>query len=145
MARITVRVPVRSTWSITDRLRLYLGTENAASLAASTPAGGTLAAEVPARGDGAAVYGWGEGEWGEGGWGGSAFPRAVLVADYLSTDKCAQLPLGVRVIDAAGNESDVYEGAAQLADPPIGARDLTVEPTDDPLEALLSWTASPDV
>lgn len=163
MALIIARVPRKIAWSITDQLQLWLGTENAASLAASTPTGGRLAAQVPAWGEGDAhggfgsegfgeggfggggTYGFGDGEFGYGEFGIHDAPRAVLEAQHQSVDKCATLPVGVIVVDACGNASVLFETIAQIHDPPIGARDLTVTPTENTLEALLTWTESPDV
>jgi len=147
MARIIARVPRKIPWLPSDTLQLWIGSENVASLAASTPAGGTLATEVLAWGQGDAQdgYGWGQGEWGYGEWGNHNAPRAELEAEYTSADKCATLPVGVKVVDACGNVSVVFETTIQIHDPPQGARDVQVVANENTLEALVTWDESQDV
>ena len=70
---------------------------------------------------------------------------AVITYEYYPTDKCATLPLGVSIVDAAGNRTTGPEDTVQLADPPIGARSPAVAATANPGEVRLSWTESPDV
>ena len=49
MARLTARIPIEPNWVERDKLLLKVGSENAANLAASTPAGGTTVAQASAR------------------------------------------------------------------------------------------------
>lgn len=132
-------------------------------------AGGTLADTHPAWPSGTEIGGWGSNAWGDGtswtllgqamawadpasDWGGGAWGISMPAADVFryryrptSGGKSAQLPVGVRVADAAGNESAVTETLVQLDDAPIGARDLAVAATATPNEAALTWTQSPDI
>ena len=164
MARLAVKIPRRLAWAASDVLEVHIGSENAASLAASTPSGGSKVAELPAWGDefvrggfggggfgggsfgfASGGYGFGMGEFGYGEFGLHDAPRAVIEFDYSSSDKCATLPVGVKVRDACGNVSDVFETVVQLHDPPRGARNLQVAATASPLQARLTWDKSPDV
>lgn len=142
MADLTIRVPVRSNWIESDHVQLFIGTENAADLAASTPAGGTKVNDQSAR-PGNVQGGFGQGQFGAGPFGGAH--TVVIKHTYRSTDKCASLPIGVKVVDQAGNVSAVYETVKMLADPPRGARGLAIAATANTNEAKLSWTASPDI
>lgn len=164
MSLIRVKVMTDVDWSLSDRVELWLGSENAASLAASTPSGGRMVLEVPAWGDAGVKggfgadpfggvpfgfsqggYGFGLGEFGFGAFGTSDVPRVRLEYHYPPSDKCATLPVGVKVRDLAGNRSNVIETIATFHAPPRPARRLTVHRTLNILEALLRWEASPDV
>ena len=169
MAVITATIPRDLDWLPDDTLELYVGTENAADLASSTPAGGTLVAEISPWPGGVGKGGLGApglalGEFilgnnpGDGrmlgepgsvlGYGqlSIAMPApAVIEYEYHATDKCATLPVGVSIVDAAGNRTTGPEDVVQLEDPPIGARSPAVAATANPGEVRLSWTASPDV
>ena len=126
----TPPVAPATPWRAGDVVRLRLGSEEAPSLAASTPPGGRVAASASAAGpDGQAV-------------------SPTLSAIHAAQDKSAVLPLGVEVVDAAGNASDPYEGFVQLADPPAPAGRPTVAATANPPtpgEALITFSPSPDV
>lgn len=164
MATIRIKLITLLSWQPGDVLRLYAGSENAASLAASTPAGGVLVAEVEpwpagvARGGlgtgalgGAPLgyssegFGLGVGELGFGALGVNDVPRTTLEYEHLADDVCATLPVGVCIADAAGNESTKAEAVLQLSDPPQGARNLRVGSTGNIGEALLTWTPSKHV
>ena len=90
-------------------------------------------------------HGFGTGELGFESLGENEVPRAVLNFAINADDKCSFVPLGVRVVDQAGNVSAELEQLLWLADPPMGARDLVAAPTANPGEVHLSWTPSPDV
>lgn len=140
--------PLPVTITTTDTLRLYIGTENATNLAASTPAGGTLVLAQAALVNGQAeTYNWGLGAWGAPGssWGSGFTPASEITYQYKPIDKSCTLPVGVKIADAAGNESSVIETVIQIADIPQGVRNLAVQATLNSNEALLTWTASPDV
>lgn len=126
MAKIRITVIVHASWVSTDKLRVYRGSENAASLAASTPTGGNL---VETR----AV--------------GTAAPGSDLTFDfgYSPTDKCATLPVGVILEDAAGNQQTVLQTTVALRDPPRAPGRPSVAATANPGEATLAWAASPDL
>jgi hypothetical protein len=164
MALIRVKVQRLSTWSPTDRLRLYIGTENAASLAASTPAGGTMVMDVPAfdgpsgseKGglgfeqldqaidvEGAPAVDAGELDREE--LDVLALPRKVIEYRYFPGNRSATLPIGVKRADAAGNESAVVETVVQLADTPRAPRNVVAHATVNAGEVRLTWTQSPDV
>lgn len=164
MAKLTAKVPRRIAWSAQDVLELWIGSENAASLAASSPAGGAKVAEAPAWGDAfvrgglgfdalgmnplgytSVGFGLGVGELGYGELGIHDAPRAIITHNYRASDKCAVLPVGVKVRDACGNVSTVFETTVQIHDPPQGARNLAIASTGTPLQARLTWDASPDV
>lgn len=125
MAKLTVNVTVPSGWADTDKVLLYVGTENAADLAASTPAGGRLVQTLNV---------------------GEAVEDDVLTLEHthVSTDKCATLPLGVKVQDAAGNINAVTETTVQLADPPAGVGRPDVS-SSKAGAATLTWLASADL
>lgn len=119
---IRVTVTIDPDWRGDDRLVLFFGSENAADLSSSTPSGGTRVL------DQAVVDG------------------GTLEYRYTPTDKCATLPVGVAVQDAAGNLSALDETVVQLSDTPAGPTNLRVsQPTPGSSEALLEWDASPDV
>ena len=102
MARLTITVTVPGGgWADDDKVQLFVGSENAADLAASTPTGGT---QVDERRVGQAEAG----------------DTIELTHTHHSDDKCATLPVGVKLEDAAGNVSAVTETTVQLADPPEG-------------------------
>jgi hypothetical protein len=164
MALIRVKVQRLSTWSPTDRLRLYVGTEGAASLAASTPAGGTLVSDVPAfdAPGGAEKGGLGfealdeaidvegspaidDGELDYEELDVMALPRKTLEYRYLPTNRSATLPIGVKRADSSGNESAVVETVIQLADKPRPTRNVVAHATVNAGEVRLTWTQSPDV
>jgi len=161
--KISARVHRDLDWLPTDQLRLKVGSEGAASLSASSPAGGTVVQEVDAwprqlrggLGDGplgeeplgysTVGYGLGVGGLGYGALGVNDAPRVELEHEHLPTDVTAVLPIGVTVIDEAGNESSVLETVVAINDPPKGARGLGAAGTGTPGEVALSWTESPDV
>lgn len=129
MALITANILIEASWEATDVLELVVGDEGAADLASSL-GGGRVIARRAVWPDGVQVDG---------------VTHAQLQAHYPPTDKCATLPVGVRVRDAEGNVSDVEETLVQLADRPRGVRNVTIAATDNPLEVALTWTESPDV
>lgn len=164
MAEITLTVPINLDWPQDAALVLYLGSENAADLANSQPAGGTEVASVPAWPGGterpklgdavlgetllgveATGYKLGDGLLGAGVLGQNDVPPAVLRYAYDPDDVDATLPVGVAVRDGAGNESAKLETTVQLADPPAPATDAAVGSTGNANEARLSWAASADV
>lgn len=130
MAIVRANAAVLESWVPGDRVRLLIGSENASSLAASTPAGGTVVADS-AVGTLAAAGATS---------GGKTVERRVL-----PEDKCAVLPIGVDAADAPGNDSAEFETWVQLNDAPDAATDPLLAATANPNEALLTWTASPDV
>jgi hypothetical protein len=170
MATLRVKVGRKTTWLASDRLLLVLGSEGAADLAGSTPAGGTVVQTVePWPNNGQTKGGWGagrwgswvaeprrhgwglgpltwrfgQGEWSQGAWGGSMPPRLVIEHVYRPAGACTTLPLGVKLRDVAGNVSDVLETVVEISDPPKGARDLRAVATVNDLEIRLTFTQSP--
>lgn len=129
MARIRVTIPVDPAWDAADKVVLLVGSENAGTLAASTPAGGTVAAvvEVAERAD-------------------EVSPDPIVItAEVQVSDKCAMLPIGVAVEDEHGNRSTPLESFERVFDVPRGARDHAIAATENPNEALLTFAASLDV
>jgi len=126
MARIKAGVTILAGWQPDETLILLIGSENVASLALSTPAGGTEVARLLV---GAATVG----------------QVVSLEHDYSPTDKCASLPVGYAIEDPQGNRSAAFEGVANLRDPPEGVPRPTVAATANPGEGLITWTLSPDV
>jgi len=124
MAKLKITFAIKTQWTAEDRLRILRGSENAMDLASSTPAGGRVIHEVavPVEQD--------------------SFSYQF---EYQPDNKCAWLPLGAAVVDAAGNQSMIAESLAPMHDPPRGARDLVITPTGTPGEATLTWTQSPDL
>ena len=164
MALIAAKTTVDLDWLENDVLQLFVGTEDAADLASSTPAGGTMVLEqdvwannaqkgglgmgqlgLAPLGFSSVGFGLGEGELGFGALGINDVPRALVEHHYDPTDKCAALPVGVKVRDRGENVSAVIEKRIQLADVPKGARSVTIAGTGSPREARLTWTASADV
>jgi len=134
MATLTVTATIPAAHTPDTVYRLLVGTENAASLAASTPAGGTRLIDLTL------------GELADG----SGTSAIVLEATYTPDGRCATLPVGVAAIDAAGNVSSVVETTVNLADPPRGVNDLAISATDPGSPAIdgaadLTWSVSPDV
>ena len=129
MARFRITASVKEAWLDSDKLVVLVGSENAASLAASTPTGGTFvktstvaAAKLPSD------------------------PTTVrLEYDYTPTDKCASLPVGLASCDPQGNTSTPDESILQLRDPPRGVPRPTAAATESANEAQLTWTLSPDI
>lgn len=163
MATLTVRVPREISWSTAHRLRLRVGSEGASSLSASTPAGGMVVAEVrpwqdlqpaglglgalgseslgfPSEGPGL-----GEGELGYGALGLDEQPRVALSADLRPVDRLARLPVGVDVVDGAGNVSAVVEQLVELSDVPAGVRDAQISAGASAGMARVTWTRSSNV
>jgi hypothetical protein len=165
MATLRFRIGRKTSWQASDRLLLVLGSEGAADLASSTPAGGTVVQVVepwPNGGQtkggwgagrwgqgqwglGPLTWGWGAGEWGQGAWGGSMVPRLVIDHVYRPTDVCTTLPVGVKLRDLAGNVSTVLETVVSISDPPKGTRDLRAVATVNDLEVRLTFTQSPNL
>jgi len=167
MATLRYKISRLGSWQTSDKLQLVVGTEDAANLAGSTPAGGTVVREVePWPNAGQTQGGWGAGlwseflwgvgpltwpwgadasEWGGGVWGGSLIPRLIVDVVYRPTLVCCTLPVGVKLRDLAGNISTVLESLVTIKDPPIGARNLRVASSGDALEARLTFTQSPHV
>lgn len=164
MSDFTVRVPRDFDWLPSDQVELLLGSENAADLATSTPAGGTVVADISPWQDGiergglgadplgeaplgfsSIGYGLGEGELGFGALGINDAPRLIIEHTYRPTDKCASIPVGVQIRDKPGNVQSGPETTATLADPPKGARGLATAATASPREVQLTWTESSDV
>lgn len=160
---ITLRVQRREDWPADARLLLYVGTENAADLAASTPAGGTEVMDEPVWPERAEMSGFGRGSFGEGrlgtfthafgfghgefgrfAFGESCTPRRTLRYRYDAVDPCADLPVGVKV-SAAGNVSSVAETVVTFAQTPRPVTRFTVGPGSMHSVAKLTWTASPDI
>jgi hypothetical protein len=165
-------LPVQASWDTTAQVRLLVGSENVGTLAASTPSGGSLITQVPAwpgggadrggfgsGGFGAEPFGldgfasqhpFGSGPFGVNPFGCNEIPPLAIPFQLFPADKCASVPIGIRVVDAAGNVSAVIEQLLWLADPPVGAHDLAVAPiivssSPVPGEVRLTWTLSPDV
>lgn len=129
MARLKFTASVGGGWQDSDELVVLVGTENAASLAASDPVGGSIVRTVTVAN--AKL---------------TADPQQVRIEyDYAPTDKCATLPVGLAIRDPAGNTSAVSEDLIQLRDPPLGVGRPTAAATVNPNEALLTWDLSPDV
>lgn len=173
MADLTIQVWRQDTWTPDDTVELWVGSLMAfpASLAASTPEGGTMVAEAPAWPSLAAqgsIAGQMIGEAIIGrnvyaptigqaliGYSTIANPAGPLIMTHRyhppAGNVCGYLPIGIYLRDAVGNRSTVYETQVKVSDPPRGARGLAVNPSldeeDAPIagEALLSWTPSPDV
>lgn len=127
MARLTINVTVPAGgWADDDKVLLYVGDENAADLAASTPAGGRLVKTLPV---------------------GQATAAGTVIAirhTHNTTDKCATLPYGVKLKDAAGNVNTLTEDVAQLADPPAGVGRPGVT-SGKSGQAVFTWLASTDL
>lgn len=125
MSRRIVNVTIEPGWLPTDTIRVYRGTENAADLASSASVQLVGRAKV----------------------GGAATGSIIAIEfDHVAQDKCGTLPIGVAVKDQAGNEHPSRkEGLMPLMDPPIPPGRPDVAATANPGEALLSWTASPDL
>jgi len=171
MAQITVSIPRDRDWPADARARLMIGSEGAASLAASSPSGGTHVMDVnvwPAAGRlrggwgapgtvwGATLISWGQlGQvagwadpataWGGGAWGVTMPGELVMVYRYWPTDKTATLPVGVVVADAAGNVSGAVEAVVTLDDAPRGVTDMAIAAGSADNQADLTWTLSNDV
>lgn len=124
MSRRKANVTVESGWLPTDTILVYHGTENAVSLAASPTTVRISRLKVGGAAVGAVL---------------------TLEFDYSATDICGKLPMGVSMIDAAGNESSRTEGTLYLMDPPDPPGRPDVAATANPGEATLTWLASPDL
>ena len=126
MAIITIQVTVPGGgWADTDTIELLVGSEDAADPAASTPTGGRVVDRRKV---------------------GQAQPADVILLTHThaASDKCATLPVGVTLTDAAGNTSAITETTVQLADPPQGVARPDIS-SDGSGEITLTWLASPDV
>ncbi len=121
MSRRTVLVPVLATWQPTDTLNLYIGDEDAADLASSASTSKVASIKV------------GNASTGD---------RIPISFSYSPNNICAQLPIGVSSIDAAGNESDEFEALMDLKEPPLPPGRPDVAATANPGEATLTWLAS---
>ncbi len=136
MAKLVLTIPTQTSWSQSDTLRLLLGDENAASLAASTPAGGELVAttrplEGATRGGldvgeldsdldtGPYLFGLDSGAL-DGRLDFGSLPDAEIDYEFTPADICAVVPYGVSIEDAAGNESGAFETFDQVRDRPKG-------------------------
>ncbi|MEO0477712.1 MAG: hypothetical protein AAF085_17340 [Planctomycetota bacterium] len=124
--RYTIEVPVDPSWQPDHKLRLYKGTEGAADLASSTPAGGSPFRDMTI----------GKAEAGS---------NYKISFDHRASSACTQLPIGVSCIDGAGNESAKVELLIDISQPPEPPGRPDVAATVNPGEAQLSWTASPDL
>ncbi len=148
MADLQIKIPRNPSWPVDTQLELRLGTEDASSLAASTPAGGVVVLTIPAWGPGGVLkqeeIGLGGGELGEGGLGGPEYPRAVLRYTYLPSKASCRLPIGISAVDEAGNRSGVLEAVLEINDPPQGARRLVAAPGASPGQVGLTWQRSKD-
>jgi len=161
---ITLRVQPDESWGPDSVLELWIGTEGAASLAASTPAGGTKVSErrvwpdrdecsgwgrgqlgLGALGTFTHAYGLGHGELGRFPFGGPCAPPRVLNYKYNATNPCANLPVGAKIVGANGVSSAVYEELIELSQRPRAISALTVAKSYIPYYAKLTWSASPDV
>ena len=131
MARLQLTGTIQGTWLDSDVLAVFLGTEDAADLASSTPTGGTLVRTLTVADARDA----------------SAPTRYKIELDYAPTigGKCATLPIGLACRDARGNASATDEGVVQLRDPPLGVARPTAAATENPNEATIEWALSPDV
>lgn len=130
MAKLKLTGTIKGAWADSDVLVLLIGTENAASLAASTPSGGSVAKRVTVKD--ARV-------------GGSAGTTYRIDYEYEPDDKCATLPLGLAIEDPNGNRSSVDEDVVQIEDRPLGVGRPTATGTGNPNEATIAWTLSEDV
>ena len=121
MAVFTLSISIDPSWSASDELVVMAGTENADSLAASTPAGGT---EVyrEAIGVRAGLTG-----------------TMTIEFEVFTNDPSAVIPLGVKLADQAGNESSVFETFDRARDAPDSAGRPAVAATANPNEALITW------
>lgn len=165
MIQLTVAVPRDLDWPLDTKLQLFIGSENAASLAASTPSGGTQVDELRPWGDGDIKGGFGQGAFGEGAFGeeggaygfgegpfgegpfGNDLPDVQFTYRYNRTLVCCSLPFGVKAVDDAGNASAVAEGVVVIEDYPQGVRDFAIAAVAGPTpnKVGLSWTESLDV
>jgi len=126
MAILKPTITVDPDWVATDRLKLYIGSEGAADLASSTPAGGTLLGTFRPYLD-------------------PDDTERSIEASYDPTDKCAIVPWGVAVADEAGNETTKWETFDQIRDVPEGVQANQPQSTGNAGEALLTWNESEDV
>jgi len=133
MAELRITIDRDLDWLTTDQVELWIGSEDAPDLASSTPAGGVLRRSVPA---------WPNASTKAAAVAASEPGSVTIVYTHRANHKCAVLPIGIKVRDAAGNASDVTETTAQLADPPRGVRGLTVGSTGSTGEAQLAWQAA---
>lgn len=122
--RRRVNITIEAGWLPTDTIHVYHGDENAADLASS----GSVVQVAKVRVGSAAA--------------GSVLP---IDFDYVASDKCAALQIGVSVKDEAGNESAKLEAILQIEDPPLPPGRPNVAATANPGEAQLTWLASPDL
>lgn len=127
MALLEITVPLDADWIATDQVRLRVGSEHAADLASSTPAGGSIEysetlGDPDARGGG-----------------------VELQKEIVPDDVCAVVPVGVDAADLIGNASAAVQTFQQLNDAPDGARSPLVASTGNAGEALFSFTPSPHV
>ncbi|MEM7626579.1 MAG: hypothetical protein AAF333_13365 [Planctomycetota bacterium] len=131
MARVDLHVQLDLSHEPDDKLVVYIGTGDRLTLAESTPPGGDQIYER-AIGDLA-----------------DDDPAAVLKLSFEVTppgvERVAVLAIGVAVLDTAGNKSLLFETFELVADHPSGVTPGQVASTDDPNQARLTWTASPQV
>lgn len=169
MASLSVKIRAREAWDPKGKLRVYVGTENVASLAESDPPGGALAHEQAAwpqlaeqGGFGApgtqfgapgstfdsftilCGFGYPGSDMSSFDFGRGCIPPRVLKFPYTPKDINASLPVGVSFVDSAGEESAVVETLVQIADPPRGASNLRAT-QDIPRNVNLLWDPSPDI
>lgn len=167
MATLRITIPPDSSWSDSDRVQLFIGTENAADLASSAPAGGAMVLQQPVwpggyepgglgvdplgvapLGDTLQGLGLGESPLGATPLGAASDPEIEIEYVHHAVLVCATLPFGVKVIDTAGNATVAVEGVAVIADYPDGVRNLQAAAAAAPgneNKCLLTWTESPHV
>ena len=126
MAYFELTVDVDPQWTAKTRLRVYAGSENAQSLASSSPAGGKLVRQVAAFDD-------------------PAETQTVIGFNLRVSDKCAVIPYGVVAVDEAGNESPIFETFDRVKDVPEGVDASAPQSTGTSGEAMIDWPASEDV
>jgi hypothetical protein len=131
MPRYRLSTPLVGSWADDDVLVVLVGTLNAADLDSSDPAGGTEYARVSvadaldAEGD-----------------------DLVIEIDYsVDPGTCGTLPVGIAIEDAHGNRSATweYQGILNVRTPPVGVGRPTAEATENPGEALITWTGSESI
>lgn len=125
MGLIRMSVTVEASWTDRTMLRLMIGSENAADLAASVPVGGVMATELEVGSTPAGSV-------------------VVLEHEHRADDICATLPVGVVSVDQAGNASAVTELVVQIADVPeaVGRPDVSSGKAGS---VTLTWPASADL
>jgi hypothetical protein len=129
MARLLLKATVQAGWLDANELVVLIGTENAASLAASNPPGGDEVKSVTVAN--ARL---------------STDTQQVRIEHaYFPDDKCATLPVGLAIRRPGGTQSTVEEDLVPLRKPPLGVARPTAVATVNPNEATIAWALSADV